>query len=105
MSLFPASGWNFFGVPSSLWGLFLSLPHLQGWLQRVKVKSSSITSLFFTWVPCPLAMGMAWHVCPLPLPQLVGSFLPHPSGQKCLIQVVNEHTGSPYTGPLPATPY
>lgn len=42
---------------------------------------------------------------PCSSPQPVGSFLPHPSGQKCLIQVVNEHTGSPYTGPLPATPY
>lgn len=50
-------------------------------------------------------MSTGWHVYPLPLPQPVGSFLPLPSGQKCLIQVVNEHTGSPDTGALPATPY
>lgn len=66
---------------------------LQGraWLQGVKVKISNIASPLLYMGPCPLAMGTAWHVCPLPLPQSVGSFLPHPSGQKCLIQVVNEH--------------
>lgn len=95
----------------SLFGSSLSAPKIcvilrgRGWLQGVKVKSSNIIFLPSIWTPCPLSMGTAWHVRPLPLPQSVDSFLPHPSGQKCLIQVVNEHTGSPYTGPLPATPY
>lgn len=77
----------------------------RGCLQGVKVKKLEHHFSPLYMGPCPLAMGTAWHVCPLPLPQQGSSFLPHPSGQKCLIQVVNEHTGSPYTGPLPAAPY
>lgn len=37
-------------------------------------------------------MGTAWHECPLRPPPISILLLPHPSGQKWLIQVVNEQT-------------
>lgn len=58
----------------------------------------SLAALTSAWVPGHT--GTAWHECPLlPSPSQQLLFPPYPSGQKWLIQVVNEQTRLPPLSP------